>query len=293
MNFSYIFTESLNGLKRNRSATMITVFAVGTALLLLGFFMLITLNFSLLAGSLRSRVEIEVFLKEEESAGRHEAIGTAIKRLRGVSDAGYISKEEAARIFQKEIGEDFSGILEANPLPASYRLSLAEGWNNPDSVQVIVTAAKKIDGVESVIYRKEFLTIVDRRAKAFNLASIFIGLVLALSAVTLVANTIRLAIHARRETIRTMKLVGAGSWFIRMPFLLEGSVQGMIGGILAAALIFVTFTFFLLPISEDLMITIDISAGFYFMLIGIGALLGLIGSMVSIGRFLKEALVER
>jgi cell division transport system permease protein len=277
------------GLKRNRSSTIITVFTVGIALLLLGFFALLTLNFSQMVESMRSRVEVEAFLRDAP-VEQHRLVGIQLKHIEGVEDAQYVSKEEAASQFEKEIGEDFNGILESNPLPASYRLTIKPQFNNPDNMESLVQQARKTSGVDTVVYRKQFLNILDRRARAFGLAALFIGLALAVSAVILVANTIRLAIFARRETIRTMKLVGATVWFIRIPFLVEGAVQGMIGGILATIFIFVTFTFFLLPISEDLMITISIQPLFYIGLAAVGSVLGLIGSMVSLGRFLREAL---
>jgi cell division transport system permease protein len=134
--------------------------------------------------------------------------------------------------------------------------------------------------------------LIDRRARAFRLAALFIGMMLGVSAVILVANTIRLTIYAKRHLIRTMKLVGATPLFIRAPFLIEGVFHGIAGGILASVLIDTVVTFFLQPLSDDLLLHIGVGFGFYFLLILAGGMLGLTGSLISIGRFLKEALVQ-
>ena len=204
----------------------------------------------------------------------------------------YVSKEEAAKLFQRDFGESFDDILEENPLPESYRLSILEGYDNADSVQLIATRVEKLRLVESVHYRKQLLQLIDRRARAFGYASLFIGIILALSAVILVANTIRLTIFAKRHIIRTMKLVGATPMFIRLPFLIEGAVHGVIGGIIASLLLDIVFTFFIQPLSEDLLVNIGVSWRFYLGLVLSGGVLGLVGSVISIGRFLKEALVQ-
>jgi cell division transport system permease protein len=292
MSVSYTVRESLAGFKRNRSATLITIFTVSISLLLLGIFAVISLNLSSVVEKIRDRVDIEAFLKDPLTADQLRQTERAMKHLRGIDGLRFVSKEEAARIWSEDIGQDFNDILEANPLPASYRLSLAVEYNNPDSARSIVVALEKMQSVESVTYRKQFLSLIDTRARALRYATLFIGIVLALSAVILVANTIRLTIYAKREIIRTMKLVGATSWFIRLPFLLEGMFHGLMGGLLASLLIEMAFAFFIRPLAEDLLVTVRVGGAFYAALVLTGCVLGLIGSVLSIGRFLKEALVS-
>ncbi|MBI5646710.1 MAG: ABC transporter permease [Ignavibacteriae bacterium] len=291
MSVRYTFQESLAGFRRNRAATIITIFTVSISLLLLGVFAIITLNFSAIVDQIRNRVEVEAFLREGLSADQHRELGVRMRSLRGVEEVTYISKEEAAKIFQKEFGETYADFLDDNPLPSSFRLKMYAGYDNPDSVAAIAERVKRMRGVEDVVYRKQFLSLIDTRARAFSYATLFIGIVLGLSAVILVANTIRLTIEAKRGIIRTMKLVGATSMFIRMPFVIEGVLHGLIGGVLASILLGLVFAFFISPISEDLLVNIAVDAVFYFYLIVLGAILGLVGSVVSIGRFLREALV--
>jgi cell division transport system permease protein len=291
MSVSYTLKESFAGFKRNRSASLITVFTVSISLLLLGVFVIITINFSTFVEQIRSRVDLEVFLEAEMNDRQQEEMAQILGNIPGVEEVTFVSKEDAAKIFKRDFGESFEDILDDNPLPQSYRLSIQEGYSNSDSVQIIAARVERLRLVESVHYRKQLLQLIDRRARAFSYASLFIGMILALSAVILVANTIRLTIYAKRHIIRTMKLVGATSMLIRLPFLIEGAFHGLIGGLIASLLIDIVFTFFIQPLSEDLLVNIGVSFNFYFALIIAGGVLGLIGSVISIGRFLKEALV--
>jgi cell division transport system permease protein len=292
MSVSYTLKESLAGFKRNRSASLITVFTVGISLLLLGVFSLITMNFTTFVEQIRSRIDLEVFIEGTLNARQHEELAEILAGIPGVEEVTFISKKDAAEMFKQDFGESFDDILDENPLPESYRLSIREGYNNADSVQLIAGRVEKLRLVESVHYRKQLLQLIDRRARAFSYASMFIGLILALSAIILVANTIRLTIFAKRHIIRTMKLVGATPMFIRLPFLIEGAVHGVIGGIFASLLIDIVFVFFIQPLSQDLLVNIGVTYRFYLVLVIAGGVLGLIGSVISIGRFLKEALVQ-
>ncbi len=292
MSIAYTLKESFAGFRRNRSATLITVFTVSIALLLLGVFTLITTNISDFVDGIRSRVDVEVFLNAELNRRQQEEMGEMLGDMPGVENVVFVSKEEAAEIFKKDFGESFEDILDENPLPQSFRLTIMEGYNNSDSIALLAGKIEALRLVDNVYYRKSLLQLIDRRARAFSVAAFFIGVMLAISAVILVANTIRLTIYAKRHLIRTMKLVGATSLFIRSPFLIEGVFHGVVGGIVASLLIDVVVTFFLQPLSDDLLLQIGVGFGFYFLLILTGGILGFIGSLISIGRFLKEALVQ-
>jgi cell division transport system permease protein len=292
MSVSYTLKESFAGFRRNRAASLITVFTVSISLLLLGVFAIITMNFAGFVEQIRSRVDLEVFLDTDVNERQREEMTNILQNIPGVEDVIFVSKEDAAKIFERDFGESFDDILEDNPLPQSFRLGIREGYTTSDSVEVIAARVEKLHLVESVHYRKQLLELIDRRARAFSVATLFIGLMLAVSAVILVANTIRLTIYAKRHIIRTMKLVGATPMFIRLPFLIEGMFHGLIGGLMASLLIEIVFSLFIKPLSEDLLVSINVDLSFYVLLTIAGCVLGLLGSLISIGRFLKEALVQ-
>lgn len=291
MSFSYIVKEGFSGFWRSRASSFITIMSVGISLFLLGVFAAITLNFSRVTEKMRERVEVEAFLKDLPPGAAKESIEPRLKKIPGVADATYISKAEALEIFKKDSGTNPLDILGSNPLPASFRLKIKEGYNNSDSIKVITARIRAIKEVDNVVYRKQLLAVIENRAYAFQIASLIIGIILAVSSIILVANTIQLAVYAKRDIIRTMKLVGATPTFIRMPFLIEGLVHGILGGFLAALILLIVIEMFLRPLAEDILLTIRVSFIQYFILTLVGAFLGLLGSALAIRRFLREAII--
>jgi cell division transport system permease protein len=200
----------------------------------------------------------------------------------------YVSKEEAAKIFQQEFGEDIFKILNFNPLPASLKIFLKDGYKTAKHAEIIVQQVKSLKGVDDVIYRKQLLEMLDERAMLFLWITLGVGVFITLSSVILVANTIRLAIYAKRKIIQTMKLIGATRAFIRLPFLLEGFLQGLIGGLIAAGIVFVLFNYLEQWLTVSLSQFVYVQPYYYSIIAGVGCVLGLFGSMISVRRFISE-----
>ncbi len=291
MSLTYIIKEGFAGFWRARTNSLIAIISVSIALFLLGVFVAITINFNRVVEKMRNRVEVEAFLKDIPEDIARESVGPRLKRIKGVEDVIYISKYEAREIFKKDSGTDPLDILESNPLPASFRLKIREGYNNTDSIKIIIEKISAIKEIERPLYRKQLLEVIENRAYAFQFASLVIGIILAISSIVLVANTIQLAVSAKRDLIRTMKLVGATPLFIRTPFLIEGTVHGLIGGMIAALILLLVIELFLRPIAEDILLTLSVRFTQYLYLIFFGAFLGLVGSAIAIRRFLREAII--
>lgn len=287
----YTFKEGFTGFKRARLSTIISIFTMTISLLLLGLFVIIYTNANSMIQSFRDKVEMEVFLSADVTDSSAQAFEGQFRSMNGITDITFISKDQAARIFKKEFGEDINSVLDFNPLPASFKLHLSPDYRNSDSAKVIHDALMKIDGVDDVLYRKALLEILDRRVKTFVGASAAIGITLLIAAIFLVSNTIRLTIYSKRKIITTMKLVGATRGFIRMPFLIEGMLQGFIGGGLAAGLIYGIIFLARQFVGDDLAEFFSVDLYFYGILIVIGIFLGLIGSSWSVKRFISEKIV--
>ncbi len=287
----YSFKEGFSGFRRARLSSVITIFTMTISLLLLGLFAIIYRNTNSIIQSFRDKVEMEVFIASEADSAHTAAIRSALLNVPGIQSASFISKEEAAKIFKKEFGEDINAVLDFNPLPASFKLRLVDGYKNSDSAKVVYSALTKIDGVDDVVYRKTLLEILDRRVKVFIGASAAIGLTLLIAAVFLVSNTIRLTIYAKRKMITTMKLVGATRGFIRMPFLIEGMLHGVLGGILSACMIWSIVYLAKKFVSAELSDFFAVEAYFYAAMIAFGMVLGLLGSGWSVKRFISESIV--
>jgi cell division transport system permease protein len=212
-------------------------------------------------------------------------------QIDGIKDVRFISKTEAAKIFKEEFGEDINSVLNFNPLPASFKIFLEQEYKNADSAGVISRRLKEIGGINEVIYIKTLLELLDRRARLFVMISLGIGIALTIGSIFLVSNTIRLAIYSKRKIIDTMKLVGATRSFIRLPFLIEGLMQGLLGGLFACGIIFIVIFYAAMLLGHELGEFVLVEPYFYGIIAGTGILLGLLGSLISVRRFISETIV--
>ncbi len=292
MSLAYTLKESISGFTRTRLSSIISVMTISISLLFLGMFAIATVHTTRFIDVLRSKVELEAFLVEGISGSDLKEIRRKISAVDGIQDISFVSKDEAARIFQTEFGEDIFEVLEFNPLPASFRISLKDGFKTSVKALEASSRIEDIKGVETVRYRKELLEIIDTRAASVNNLTLGLGVIISLSAVFLVSNTIRLAIYAKRNTIRTMQLVGATRGFIRVPFLLEGILQGVLGGMVASVVLYSLLEYAMKLVSVDFSDAIHRDPYFYLAILGAGGLLGLIGGTISVARFIRTAVAS-
>ena len=287
MSISYTLRESFSGFRRAKISSLLSIITVCISLLLLGSFVAITVNAGRLVDALRARLEMEAFLVEPVTGGEIDSLVTAVSSLRGVEKVAFISKDDAVRIFKQEFGEDITTVLDFNPLPPSLKITLTPQYRTSTGTQEVYDRLVAMHGIESVVYRKALLELIDKRAAGLNKVMLTLGLVISLSAIFLVSNTIRLAIRAKQSLIQTMELVGATRGFIRLPFLLEGLVQGFCGGLLAAALLAGLLEYGARIVSAEFAPYLRMAPAFYGGLVCAGILLGFAGSIISVVRFVR------
>lgn len=292
MNLLYAIREALSGFRRSKLAVVGSVITICIALLLLGLYYMVSLNTQRIIQSIRDKVEMEAFCEEPIGRQRIAELQRQLAAIEGVQSVRFVSKEEAAKIFREEFGEDITSVLDFNPLPPSFKIHLKEEYKHSDRAAEIFRCVKALQGVDDVIYRKDLLEFLDRRMGIANTIGFGLGILIGISAIFLVSNTIRLAIYAKRKLIQSMKLVGAARWFIRLPFLLEGIFQGLLGGLLASAAIFGLLEIVSRWISSDLAEFIRVDMTFYGLVTVAGMLLGLLGSLLSVRRFIGETVVN-
>ncbi|MBW7887102.1 MAG: ABC transporter permease [Bacteroidetes bacterium] len=291
MKIWYLFKEGFTGFRRARLSMVISISTLTISLLLLGFFGIVYRNANGIIQSFRDKVEMEVFLEEPVSDSTIVSMRKTFEAVPGISHSQFISKEEAAKIFKKEFGEDIFSVLEFNPLPPSFKLQLMKEYKNTDSANIVYAKLKNIQGIDDVVYRKALLEILDRRVKIFIGVSIAAGIILLIAAIFLVSNTIRLTIFAKRKIITTMKLVGATRSFIRAPFLIEGILQGLIGGIIASLCIYGIAYAAKFFVGVDLANFLQIQYHYLGILLLLGMFLGYLGSILSVRRFISEDII--
>jgi cell division transport system permease protein len=288
MSLSYIFKESFSGFRKVKISGIITIFTITVSLLLLGIFLLVLENINDIVQNIRDRIEIEVFLKDNLDATAKDAVQKQITNIPGIKTIKFISKEEASKIFRQEFGEDINKVLDFNPLPESYKITLGDDYKNSGNVQEITNKLKEISGIDDVLYRKTLLELLDKRARLFSEISLGIGIVIALISVFLISNTIRLIIYSKRKMIETMKLVGATGRFIKAPFIIEGLFHGFLAGIIASVILYLVIRFVLPFVGDDLFSKIVVRYYFFPGIILLGCLFSLIGSLFSTKIFISR-----
>lgn len=287
MSVAFLIKEGLSGLKRAKYPSFAAILTIAISLTLLGISYLVGVQVYSLLNSMRAQVKIEVFLLPSANDTDRARIEKALDQYEGVASYQFITKEEAAQRFKQEFGEDIYQVLGTNPLPVSYTVEMAPGYKSSSAITQFVQTMRRYNGVDEIRYRQTLLQLVERYYKGAVLAGMVLLAIILTAAVLLVANTIKLSIFAKREIIRIMQLVGATDMFIKMPFIVEGLVQGLLGA--GVALLFLSG---IITGTNYLFIGIvktDIRMG-YQLVIGIiiaGAIFGLTGSARSIRRFLS------
>ncbi len=285
MGIGYFLKEGISGLFRAKLASFVAVTIICIALTLVGFFVMVTLNLSALIAEMRSRVELEAFLDRSLLENRITLIQQELSMIPEVEGVSFISKAEAARILSEVMGDrDLLDLVESNPLPASFRIRLKEPFRSLDHVERVAAEIERLDGVEEVSYQKEMLRALDRQVNVYHQIILGLGILAGLAAIFLISNTIKLSIYSKRDLIRTMKLVGATHFFIAGPFLIEGILQGLFGGLAAAGLTYGA----MVAVKTYLVGNLHNEELTYGILVASGVFLGLFGSLLSVRFFLKE-----
>ncbi len=282
MSVWFTVKEGLAGFKRARLASFITVTSVGVTLLLIGLFLVFSFNLGRWIGHKKAQIELEVFLEQDLSARQGKKIAEKIKQAEGVLSVKFVSKEDAARRFEKEFGQNIYDVLDSNPLPASCTVKIKKGYRSAVSIRKISARLQKIDGVSDIVYEREILALIDHYMIIAYVAAVSVGLLLLIVSVILLYNTVRLTIFARRDIIEIMKLVGATESFIRRPFIIEGFLQGIIGAVIAGGLLYVAVE----AIRKLFYAPLTVRSEIYLALLLAGAIIGFFASKLSISRHL-------
>ncbi len=291
MKFWYILKEAFSGFKKSRLSSFASTFSLFVSLLAIGSFVVAGYNVNRLIRSIKEKIEIEVFIRDGVAQSRIDSLRDIVKSINGVEEVVYISKDEAAKIFEKEFGESIYNVLDFNPLPASFKIKLKESFRTSRGVESVVRSLKTFQEFEDIKYRKSLLGIIERRFKILSKAFLVVGALLILISIFLIVNTIRLTIYAKRGLIKIMQLVGATRGFIMMPFLIQGFLQGLTGGIFSALVIYLAVELVIPRLPDDVLASIEMPVEFYPLLVFLGCVFGLVGSWVSARRYITYKII--
>jgi cell division transport system permease protein len=284
MRLFFFLKEGFIGLRRARLSAAISIISLFLALTLIGIFVLTGFNMKDVIFQFYRQIEIEAFLQPGLSTQKLNRLKQEIQKHPQIGEIIYVSREEALEEFQQIFGEDIQSVLSENPLPASFRIILGSDYSNPNAVEQLAKELNTLDGVQEIIYQKEIIRFIHKYLRLGIIITIILAMILLFIITILVFNTIRLTIHARRDIIQIMKLVGATNYFIKGPFIAEGLLQGIMGGILSAAFIWALSEIIRGAIFAELLMTHYI----YIAIVSMGMILGLIGSYISVSKYLTD-----
>jgi cell division transport system permease protein len=282
--------EALLSFRRAPLLSVLSITTIAFSLFTVGLFGLVALNLRQALRGLEERVEIVSFVLRGTPS---EAIAVATQDIAAfpeVQDVSYVSEEEALQRARAELVEfrDAYRDLQVNPLPASIEVRLKEGFRDAATVERVAQRLKGFGFIEDVRYGREWVQKLDYLRNITGLVGLVIGMAFAAVAVVIIGVTIRLTILQRAREISIMRLVGATNWFIRGPFLLEGALKGLLGGLLSLVLCYAGYLLFRDKSGGTLSGLVFFRPEHMLVIIIFGVLLGLAGSLVSVGRHLRH-----
>lgn len=277
------FREVGLAFRRAPLLAILGVVTIGFSLFAFGLFGLVAINIRTALREVEDRVEIRAFLVSGAKDAQIDELMQRMQKNPAVAEVGYVTPDSALARARAEL-EEFRDVMDGAFLPGSVELRLKEGQRDPQTVADLSRRLQTYPVVEEVRYGREWVEKLYRIRNIAALVGTVLGGVFALVAVIIIGSTIRMAILARTREIEIMRLVGATNTFVRLPYLIDGALKGLLGGGLAVAMSWGTT----IILGQSLMKTQFFDARQIALGIVAGGLLGLLGSWVSVGRHLRQ-----
>jgi cell division transport system permease protein len=285
-----LFREAFQAFRRAPLLSALSITTIGFSLYAVGLFALVAVNLREALRSVEQRVEVVAYLLRGTPAETIAQASQDIAAFPEVQRVTFVSEDEALKRARAELVEfrDAYRDLSVNPLPASLEIQLKDGYRDGEHTALVADRLKGYGFIDDVRYGREWVEKLDRLRNIAGLVGLTIGLAFAAVAVVIIGVTIRITVLQRAREIAIMRLVGATNGFIRGPFLLEGALKGFLGGVLAAGLSYGTYLLFrgqvqLATSGIVFLKSAQVSLGVIF-----GVAIGLGGSLVSVGRHLRN-----
>ena len=287
----YFVKEAAISLKRNNLMSFASITTVAISLVILGLFLIMVMNLNNMAAHLESQVQINVYLEDNLSEAERYEIGNNIKKIKGVEEITFVTKDEAIERFRERLGEQkylLDALDDANPLPYSYEVKLTL----PEQVKSAAAEIAEYPGVKTAKFGQEAIEQLFKLTHMIRVFGVVLILFLVFATLFIISNTIRLTVFARRKEIGIMKYVGATDWFIRWPFIMEGMVLGFGGALIATLVLRTSYSaitnqiyqsFMFLPLIPQYPFLTNLTI----LLIVLGMIIGALGSAISLKKFMK------
>lgn len=291
----YFFSRALTNFRQNLFVSVVTVGTITLALLIASLFLLVYVNLEEMSQGWSEKVQVTAYFDKEPVPATVASLKQRVMALKGTAKVRFVSQTEAETRFRKRLKGQESLLEGITPdvLPSSFEITLDRSHREGEEVDAYVKGLKRIPGIAEVQYGEEWVKRFGTFMNFLRLVGAVLGSFLALSVLFIISNTIKLTVYARKEELELLALVGATRFFIKAPFVIEGGVQGALGAI--ASLVILTGCYYLFLNNAGNFLSVDpASYGLSFLpatyLAGIlagGVLLGLVGSLASLRRFVK------
>jgi len=289
-NTGFYFREALLSFRRSTLMSIAAILSATTILLIVGVFLLISINLNLFLENLESQLEIVVYLEDNISKAELSTLSNNFNSIDGIKEVKFVSKEEAYQRLSKDLGEqkDILSAIETNPLPASFEVQIKD----PKVIEQIANQITEFKKVEEVEYGREIAEKLLNFTYIFRSAGILVLALLVFASILIISNIIKITVYTRRNEIEIMSLVGATSWFVKWPFIIEGFLQGFISSLLSTVILYYFYFFAITKVHQAipfLPLVVDnvdlLPVGIIIVLLG--SLVGILGSMFSVGKYLN------
>lgn len=286
----YLIKEGLKNVWNNRMMSLASVGVLVSCLLITGAAVLLSMNVNSVVGSVGKDNQITVFLNDDvNELSAVMEIAPKIRELPNIEECIFYSKDEAIMKLQDELGDLFNEMQgDANPLPHAFHVTMTDLSQYEDTVSDI----SGVDGVYKISDKSDVARKLTNLNKLVTHIGLWIIVVLGLISLFIISNSIRMTMYSRRFEISIMKSVGATNWFVRIPFIIEGMVIGLVSGVISAGCIaflyegVIAAVQFIIPFSEISYVTVALKMSLVFVLLGM--FVGALGACISIGRYLKK-----
>lgn len=288
MSLSYSSTLALQSLFRDKWINLLSILTITSGLIIVSLAFLVVYNLEIATRRLPERFSINIYLNEELSQEKINSIIASLKKNSAVQSVRFISKDEALKELKTTLKDSnyvFEG-LDANPLPDALELKLKKSEVGPETARKLADEAATINGVSEVDYGEKFLSTIHYIKVGMKTLGMILVIIVSTGIIFVCYSTVKILFYRRNAEIETYKLLGATKTFIRAPFLIEGALIGLSGGILSLIGMFAFYYMILLklrlsiPVFNAVLFPKDI----FISLPLIGIFLGVTGAMVALGR---------
>ncbi|OGF59943.1 MAG: hypothetical protein A2Y62_07770 [Candidatus Fischerbacteria bacterium RBG_13_37_8] len=291
----FIVRESVIYIWRNKTITFLSIAVTSFSLFVIAFFLATVENINVFIERVTQEISVNIFLADTVTPVQRQYIEKLLKSSDYVHSYEYIAKDKALNDFLRAMPnfESIVANLKENPIPSSYRVILKEKYNSENAIKNFIKIFVEAEGIEEIQYDRQWFEKLISFINIIKFGAIIIGAVLVFTALFTIANVIRLVVYGRKDEIEILRLVGASSYYIKGPFILEGVLQGMTAGVISLLALYGAYKILMHYIIASqaagaVQLLVFLSSDMQISVVLTGVLIGFIGSFFSVSHLLVE-----